>query len=118
MTQTFERSPQPTRSPWGLVQEAEEIAPGIWQVHTAGHGGIKLSAQRNRLVPDYLRCDRGWYEEDCDWAIVAVVFPEPFRVLKPWQVEKGKSHYDYAVESMQRWHPEEYARFLNEHQVS
>jgi hypothetical protein len=64
----------PTSSPWGQVQNCRELAPGIWKVDTARHGGLKLSATRNRQVPAYMRQPGGWYEEDCEWAIVATVF--------------------------------------------
>ena len=49
------------------------LAPGAWSVDTAGHGGIKLDAARNRKVPAVARQAGGWYEEDCQWAIAAYV---------------------------------------------
>jgi hypothetical protein len=72
--QDFYRScPCPARSRWGPIQTKSELAPGVWSVSTAGHGGIKLSRERNAAVPAYLRREGGWYEEDCEWAIAAVV---------------------------------------------
>lgn len=62
-----------SRSPWGKVQHVKELAPGAWQVETAGHGGVKLNAARNRKVPAGARMPGGWYEEDCKWAIAAYV---------------------------------------------
>lgn len=46
----FQTTPRPIHSPWGAVQTANELAPGIWDVSTAGHGGLMLSprAQRRR----------------------------------------------------------------------
>lgn len=64
------------RTPWGEAQEVEHVAPGIAIVSTAGHGGVKLSAARNREVPAPLRRAAGWYEEDCEFHIVARTFPE------------------------------------------
>lgn len=113
----FKRTDRPTSSPWGGVQGGDELAPGIWMVHTAGHGGIKLSAERNRLVPDYMRAEGGWYEEDCDWAIVAVVFPEPFQKLRPWQEPGAKTWHQHAIESMQHWHAGDYARFVADRKI-
>jgi hypothetical protein len=69
-------------SPWGAVQTATELAPGITSVTTASHGGIKLSAARYAKMPKAFKStpysSGGWYEEDCDWAMVAVTFPEAF----------------------------------------
>lgn len=64
-----------TRTPWGTAQWAEEDAPGITAVGTASHGGIKLSRERNRKVHPALRNPSGWYEEDGEWAKVAMTFP-------------------------------------------
>lgn len=65
-------------SPWGRIQQAALIAPGITDVSTARHGGVKLSAPRNREVPAPLRRQSGWYEEDLDMAIAARTFPNEF----------------------------------------
>ncbi|MGQ7794504.1 DUF7007 domain-containing protein [Faunimonas sp. B44] len=88
-------------SPWGKPQDILQLAVGIWQVSTASHGGIKLSADLNRKMPDYMRKKGGWYEEDCEWALVALVFPHAF---KP-------SALRYAEESARNWHPDEYEQF-------
>ena len=45
---------------------------------TAGHGGFHLSATRNRKIDPMLRSAGGWYEEDAEWAIVAITFPRLF----------------------------------------
>ncbi len=45
---------------------------------TAGHGGIKLSPERNRVVNKAWRRKGGWYEEDVDAAIVILTFPQYF----------------------------------------
>ena len=72
----------PITTPWGEPQVVTEIAPGIVRFHTAGHGGIWLSPERNAQVPKRLRQEtwmehglRGWYEEDSDAGIVALIFP-------------------------------------------
>ncbi len=54
-------------SPWGIIQEEREDLPGIREVHTAGHGGYQLSAERQAQLPEFLRIDSGWYEEDDAW---------------------------------------------------
>jgi hypothetical protein len=63
---------------WGKAQQAADIAPGITQVSTAGHGGLKLSDERNALVPEAVRYPNGWYEEDIAWTAVAIAHPEAF----------------------------------------
>lgn len=70
------------RTPWGTSQGATTYADGVECHSTAGHGGFKLSASRNRKVHSLLRADGGWYEEDCAWAIVAITFPELFTGLE------------------------------------
>jgi hypothetical protein len=69
---------KPVHSPWGAVQHADEMAPGVWSVSTSRHGGIKLEPKINSQVPDYMRRPGGWYEEDVDWSHVATVFPQYF----------------------------------------
>lgn len=65
-------------TPWGLSQSATVFAEGVTAHSTAGHGGFKLSAERNRKVHSMLRSAGGWYEEDSAWAIVAISFPHLF----------------------------------------
>jgi len=72
-------SPKPTSSPWGNPQTTITYGPGIWEVTTAGHGGIQLSEQRNASVPWYMRSRNGWYEEDQEACIPMIVFPDEFR---------------------------------------
>jgi hypothetical protein len=66
------------RSPWGVVDFAREVAPGIILVNTPGHGGYKLDRLANSKVDAHWRRRGGWYEEDCDWAIVAITFASKF----------------------------------------
>ncbi|WP_251153605.1 hypothetical protein [Cellulosimicrobium sp. Marseille-Q4280] len=67
-----------SRTPWGPAQNVYDIAPGIAEVSCAGHGGIKLSKERNREVPPALRNASGWYEEDCEAAIPMWAFHEEY----------------------------------------
>lgn len=46
----------------------------------------------------------GWYEEDAEWAKVAIVFPEVFG-----------GRVRTAELLMQEWFPEEWNRFMSEH---
>jgi hypothetical protein len=88
----FARYPEKARpvveTPWGPAQTTREIAPGITLYTTASHGGFHLSAARVASMPKALREfvpfggeQRGpgrWFEEDCDWSVVALAFPQFF----------------------------------------
>ena len=69
---------------WGIVQQAEFIAPGIVKVHTAGHGGYVLDQARAasvyKMFPEFTTFggDSRSFEEDCDWCVVALAFPQSF----------------------------------------
>jgi len=94
----------PRHSPWGEVQYTTDVAPGIWHIGTAGHGGYHLSPSRNAEVPAAIRREDRWYEEDCNWAAVAVAFPAYF---KPDIVE-------HAKETMRNWHPTAWERLTGQ----
>lgn len=75
-------------TPWGGSQVAVIYADGVVAHSTAGHGGFHLSADRNSKVHSLLRKDTPWYEEDCEWAIVALSFPELFTGYERAAAEK------------------------------
>jgi hypothetical protein len=111
----YQRSDCPKSSPWGAIQDKRELAPGIWQVSTAGHGGIKLSRERNAAVPDYMRREGGWYEEDCEWSIAAVVHPIGFQRLLPTKDDPFRSEMEIAYSTLRNWFPDQYERFFDCH---
>jgi len=90
-----------TNTPWGAAQHSEKIARGIMLYSTAGHGGIHLSPTVNSKMPEALRIEDGWYEEDCDWALVALAFPQFF--IKD---------YANAVSAAKNWHPDRYEKYF------
>ncbi|WP_434730682.1 DUF7007 domain-containing protein [Rhizobium binae] len=65
-------------TPWGGSQMAVLYVEGVVAHMTSGHGGFHLSTDRNAKVHPLLRKDTPWYEEDCEWAIVAFSFPVLF----------------------------------------
>lgn len=69
-------------TPWGASQGATLYADGVERHSTAGHGGFKLSAEENRQVHPTWRSKDGWYEEDTEWAIVAITFPHLFTAFE------------------------------------
>ena len=88
-------------TPWGPSQGGTVYAEGIVAYSTAGHGGFRLSAERNRKVLPMLRGEGGWYEEDACWAIVALTFPELFTALERRHAEQTvKDSWPDAWESI------------------
>lgn len=67
-----------TQTPWGPSQGATVYEDGVVCHSTASHGGFHLSPCRNREVARSVRNALGWYEEDCEWALVALTFPHLF----------------------------------------
>lgn len=99
-----------TTTPWGAAQTSHRWAPGIMQYSTAGHGGFHLSAGRLAQVHPSMRSlsgyPAGWFEEDCDWAVVGLHFPADL-------VQTGSDLYgtpeQVKAESaacLLRWHPD------------
>lgn len=91
-------------TPWGKADSIYKHARGIIFYGTPSHGGIHVSAKKNLLIPEYMRKDDGWYEEDCDWSIPGVVFPEAFS-------EKDRIG---AKDTLRSWHPDAYEKFFGE----
>jgi hypothetical protein len=83
-----ERAKPVVETPWGPAQTTKEYAPGIVFYSTASHGGFYLSQVRVASMPKCLRefvpfggeqpGPGRWFEEDCDWAVVALAFPQFF----------------------------------------
>ena len=96
-----------THTPWGPAQSAEVRANGIVFYSTASHGGFYLDKDRLAVMPDYMKGATfggngpHWYEEDCDWAMVAVVFPEDF-----------PHEYKQASDTLRNWQPRIFERLF------
>lgn len=101
----FKSALKPVGSPWGQIQEAEQIAPGIWSVSTASHGGFYLSQQRMAALPDHLKVNvygqNCWFEEDVEVSLVLLGFAEEF-ANHPYY---GK-WADTILESVEKYYPE------------
>lgn len=54
---------------WGKAQSVETLSEGVAFVSSSSHGGLVLSHEMNRHVPEQMRNSDGCYEEDVDWAI-------------------------------------------------
>lgn len=76
-------TPPPNSTPWGEPLSQRTLAPGIIRVTTRGHGGYYLAPAQHchicELFPGHETFAGGpWYEEDRDWAFVALAFPGAF----------------------------------------
>ncbi len=71
-------------TPWGAADHGVELLPGVVQVSTPSHGGFHLSFHRRAALPLLIQdvptfcSDPCWFEEDCDWALVAIGYPALF----------------------------------------
>lgn len=88
-----------SRTPWGEAQYVNNPAAGIVSVSTAGHGGIKLSPERNRRIPAALRNKSGWYEEDAESNIVGMYHPEAFPHFKGGDEVAILAHCEQSVKN-------------------
>lgn len=93
---TFAPMPRPIGSIWGAIQSATELAPGIWSVSTASHGGLIISEERFNAMPAALRDIETFnqgagvpvYEEDCDWCIPVLAWPTQFDAAMVLQAKR------------------------------
>jgi hypothetical protein len=90
-----------TRTPWGASQNSIKYAPGIISYSTARHGGFHLSKPRQKEMPEILKNPDGWYEEDCEWCKVVIVFSQYF---KPKEILQ-------AYDTLKNWFYEAYEGF-------
>ncbi|GBF59161.1 hypothetical protein PbB2_02853 [Candidatus Phycosocius bacilliformis] len=97
--------PKPMGSPWGHIQDADQIAPGIWSVSTASHGGFYLSQERMSALPDYLKVNTYgqtcWFEEDVEVSLVLLGFADEF-ATHPFY---GKWS-DMIVKTVEQYYPD------------
>ena len=88
------------QTPWGPSQECKSCGDGLVFVSTASHGGFYVFPEMLAQMPEYFRRNDGWYEEDCEWAMVVISFPSRF---------SEKETVD-ASGTLQNWFPDLYER--------
>jgi Domain of unknown function (DUF7007) len=91
-------STQRIDTPWGPAQDKRPIGEGIVCYSTASHGGYYVPPEKLAEMPagfaDGLWAGPGWFEEDQDWALVALAFPHLFDDYAVYcAVETGRSDY-------------------------
>lgn len=89
-------------TPWGRADHCRPIATGIVWYSTPSHGGYYLSPVRRDEMPASLRAispwaGEGWYEEDCDWAIVVASFPDLFTAKDRYHAARTLPCISYAA---------------------
>lgn len=92
-------------SPWGKYSSSDthSHARGITSVSTASHGGFKLSKGRIVEMAKKGLPAKIWYEEDCEYALVVIAFPQYF----------DEAMVNNAKEVAKDWYPDEYMKFAN-----
>jgi hypothetical protein len=109
-------SAAPRTSPWGAVQKFEELADGVFEVSTAGHGGIMVrKSAADFLSPEAVKSgafqERSYlcFEEDCCAQLVIRELLDK----KLWHIPDhiaDKAKYEDAInQSVKHWHPEYWA---------
>lgn len=99
-------------SPWGYVDHFQQIADGVWWVSTPRHGGYILSPERAAAMPDtYIgsfgdQRRKGYYEEDVDWCLVEVAFPDDFAAYHIRNEQKPGEERRKAEQHLLNWHPD------------
>ena len=97
-------------TPWGQSQGSETLAIGITSVYTAGHGGIRLSKERQKQLvlkgvkpnSNFLRSNE-WWEEDCDWAIPYFHFSDDIKSFGNTPIEHFNFTLQAAKKSIEYW---------------
>lgn len=86
------------RTPWGESQGCTVYGPGVKAHSTSSHGGFKVFANVNKVIPEPYRNADGWYEEDAEWAKVAAGLPHLFTEYELRLADK----------TLRNWYPDEY----------
>ena len=89
-------------TPWGAPQTIDDIGRGVCFVTTASHGGYFVPPAANAQIPAHWRAIsfngqacKGWYEEDCDWSMVALALPDLF---SPEEISIARATFKHCHE--------------------
>ncbi len=90
-------------TPWGMAQVSRQFSGSIILHSTASHGGFQLDEIANAVVHPLYRNDKGFYEEDCEWAKVAHAFPQLFTTYERRLADRTlRDYYPDAYERVMR----------------
>src|SRR3990172_3107673 len=94
---------------WGTAQSKTEVAPHVWWVSTAGHGGVMIAraTAERELTPQAVARGVAYggylcYEEDCLYAIIALEKPAWF-MGKPFIPSTVEDIQQTAFENLSAW---------------
>ena len=91
-------------TPWGESHNKVKIITGVNFYSTARHGGYKVFKRLNNLIPENLRNENCWYEEDVEFCIPYIFIPELKQDLKT---------YNAAIYSFKNFYPDDYEKVFN-----
>jgi hypothetical protein len=80
-------------TPWGEAQASYHYGEGIVCHSTAGHGGFHLDERVNARVHPAWRSPTAFYEEDVEWSIVAVTYPNLFTTYERKCADETLRHF-------------------------
>ena len=99
-------------SPWDQTQTCELLAPGVWWVTTAGHGGLMVDAATARETLSKAAIAHGmkWcrfvcYEEDCQYSIAFFERPDWYRTERKVHAhrELTQAELDSNLRTVKDW---------------
>lgn len=91
-------------SPWGNVDGWTPFGDlGLYQHSTSSHGGIYVPDEMLAMMPEpYRKANhyggKNWFEEDCEWALVALSFPSGH----------SEKQMDSAIRTVKNWYPHQF----------
>jgi hypothetical protein len=108
---TFASTPAPVHTLWDTPDMATQRLPGVWWVKTPSHGGFVLSDERQAAMPEALRLESVYYEEDVNWTLVILGFEAEFATLKDphFDIERSIAH-----QTARHWLPHRYGAFTGQ----
>lgn len=103
---------EPLYSPWGEVQHCEILAPHVFSVSTASHGGIMVNTGAAKTIfskaaLNYAFRDGGFYcfEEDCDAPVAIRELMDRGLFTTPVNDYWKPGEYENCInDSVQRYH--------------
>lgn len=95
------------QTPWGRSDHCREVGDGILFAETSSHGGFYVPLALYNTMPQALRCNvyggGTWFEEDVEWTLVVLAFPQFFTREEIQTAEhtirfyKGRDPYSQAA---------------------
>lgn len=102
------------RTRWGASQHRHKITQGVYEVDTAGHGGIMVRKEvaQQLLSKEALNVSDTWegwicFEEDCDWALFVYEQPVLYAACRAKQGRKetAEEWKQLARKTLEHWYP-------------